>query len=80
MDTTVQKWGNSLALRIPQSVAKESHLQQGSVVNITLIAGKIVVKPRRQRHYTLAQLLKGVTARNRHTELDWGGPVGREVW
>ena len=80
MDTTVQKWGNSLALRIPRSVAKDSHLQQGSVVDIALIAGKIVVKPRRQRSYALAQLLRGVTKRNCHTAVDWGGRVGQEAW
>ena len=80
MDTTVQKWGNSLALRIPRSVAQDIHLHQGSVVGVTIIAGKIVVKPRRQRHYALAQLLRGVTKRNRHGEVDWGGPVGQETW
>ena len=80
MNTTVQKWGNSLALRIPRSVAKDSHLHQGSVVNIALIAGKIVVKPSRRPYYTLTQLLRGVTKRNRHAELDWGGRVGQEVW
>ena len=80
MNTTVQKWGNSLALRIPRLVAKDSHLHQGSVVDIALIGGKIVVKPTRQRHYALAQLLRGVTKRNRHAELDWGGRVGQEAW
>ena len=80
MDTTVQKWGNSLALRIPQSVAKGIRLHQGSVVDVVLIAGRIVVKPRRQRRYTLAQLLRGVTRRNRHAELDWGERAGQEAW
>ena len=80
MNTTVQKWGNSLALRIPLSVAQDVHLHQGSVVEIALIAGKIVVKPRRQRHYALAQLLRGVTKRNRHAAVDWGGRVGQEAW
>ena len=79
MNTTVQKWGNSLALRIPRSVAKDIHLQQGSVVNITLIAGKIVVKPSRQRHYALAQLLRGVTKHNLHAECDWEGRGERKA-
>jgi antitoxin MazE len=80
MNTTVQKWGNSLALRIPRSVAQDVHLHQGSVVDIALVAGKIVVKPRPRRHYALAQLLRGVTKRNRHAALDWGGRVGQEAW
>ena len=80
MSTTVQKWGNSLAVRIPRSVARDTRLHQGSIVDIILVAGKIVVKPRRQRRYALAQLLRGVTTRNRHTALDWGERVGREVF
>ena len=80
MDTTVQKWGNSLAVRIPRSLARDIHLHQGSVVDMALVAGKIVVKPRRQRHYALAQLLRGVTKRNRHAVRDWGGWVGQEAW
>ena len=80
MNTTVQKWGNSLALRIPRAVAKDIRLHPGSVVAITLVAGTIVVKPRRQRHYALTQLLRGVTKRNRHTDLDWGGRIGQEAW
>ena len=80
MNTTVQKWGNSLAVRIPLSVARDVRLHQGSVVDIALIAGKIVVKPRRRQPYTLAQLLREVTKRNRHAAVDWGGRVGQEVW
>lgn len=80
MNTMVQKWGNSLALRIPWSVAKDIRLHQGSVVDIALIAGKIVVKPTRRQQYTLAQLLRRVTKHNRHAELDFGGRVGQEAW
>lgn len=80
MNTTIQKWGNSLAVRIPRSVAKDSHLHQGSVVDIVLIGGKIVVKPQRQQSYTLKQLLRGVTSRNRHIEQDWGAQAGQEAW
>ena len=70
METTVQKRGNSLAMRIPRSVATDSHLHQGSVVDSALIAGKIVVQPRRQQPHALAQLLRGVTKRNRHAAVD----------
>lgn len=80
MSTVVQKWGNSLALRIPQPLARDSHLHQGSIVDVSLIEGSLVVKPRRQRRATLRQLLNRVTTRNRHTEVDWGGPAGQELW
>ena len=80
MQTTVQQWGNSLAVRIPGAVARDIRLSPGVVVDIVAVAGKIVVKPSRRRSYTLAQLLKGVTATNRHAEADWGKPIGREAW
>lgn len=80
MNAIVQKWGNSLALRIPSSLAKDVHLHQGSVVDVAVEEGKIVVKPEGERNYSLAQLLKGVTGDNLHSEHDWGGAVGKEVW
>jgi antitoxin MazE len=80
MNTTIQKWGNSLALRIPSSVAKEMQVREGSMVELTVEEGKIVVKAAKKRRLSLAQLLKGVTKENRPSEDDWGAPVGREIW
>ena len=80
MNSTVQKWGNSLALRIPRSLAKDIHLHQGSMVNVSVVEGKMVVNPKGRRKYSLSRLLKGVTKKNRHSEHDWGQAAGREVW
>ena len=80
MNTTIQKWGNSLALRIPSSVAREMEVREGSSVDLAVEDGRIVVKPARKSRMSLAQILKGVTKENRHSETDWGSPVGREVW
>lgn len=80
MTATVQKWGNSLALRIPSSIAKDIDLHQGSPVDLKLVEGQIVVRPKKRRTLTLAQLLKGVTAKNIHREYDWGRPMGKEIW
>lgn len=80
MDATVQKWGNSLALRIPRSVAKDVDLQQGSIVDLRVVEGRMVVKPKRRSRPSLARLLKGVTKRNRHAEQDWGKRRGKEIW
>jgi antitoxin MazE len=79
MNATVQKWGNSLALRIPSSIAKDISLRQGSAVDIAVEGGKIIVKPEKKKKLSLSQLLNGVTKDNRHTELDWGEPLGREA-
>lgn len=80
MNATVQKWGNSLALRIPSAVAKDLQVRQGSAVEVAVEDGKMIVKPAKKRKTSLAQLLQGVTKDNRHSEQDWGAPVGREAW
>ena len=78
MNATVQKWGNSLALRIPHSLAKDIHLHQGSAVEVDVVEGKMVVNPKGQPKYSLSQMLRRVTKRNSHSEYDWGSPVGLE--
>jgi len=79
MTTTVQKWGNSLALRIPSSLAKDIHLHQGSVVDVAVVEGKMVMKPKGERKVSLAQMLNGITKANRHSEQNWGGAMGQEA-
>ena len=79
MVTRVRKWGNSLALRIPQSFAVQAKVAAGTAVDLTVERGQLVVRPVRQR-YRLRDLLKAVHARNRHGEVQTGRPVGREVW
>jgi antitoxin MazE len=80
MKTRLQKWGNSLALRIPRPFAEESNLHEDSPVDITLRNGKIVVAPLRERELTLEQLAEQITPQNRHTEIETGEAVGHEVW
>lgn len=79
MVTRVQKWGNSLALRIPQSFAVQARVAAGTAVDIAVEKGQLVVRPVRQR-YRLRDLLKAVDARNLHAEVQTGRAVGREVW
>ena len=80
MKTQIQKWGNSLAVRIPKSFAHESKIQQGSTVEVSLDRGKIVVEPVFETEYKLKDLLDKVTRRNLHHEIETGSPVGKEVW
>jgi len=80
MRTQIQKWGNSLALRIPRSFATESKIAEGSVVNMSIVEGKLIIEPASEPTYTLDELLAGVTKQNIHAEIDTGSPVGKEVW
>ena len=69
--TRIQKWGNSLALRIPKSFALEAQLEQDALVDISLVDGKLVVTPVTDAAQTLEQLLAGITEDNLHGEVDW---------
>jgi antitoxin MazE len=80
MNATIRKWGNSLALRIPKAVARDTHLGSGSVVHLTVQEGKVIIQPVRKTKYTLDELLKGVSKKNIHPSVDTGPAVGREVW
>jgi antitoxin MazE len=80
MKAQIQKWGNSLALRIPRSFASESNIEQGSIVDLTVVEGRLIVEPVSRNKYTLEQLLEGVSKKNIHREVDTGDPVGKEIW
>ncbi|HBB30270.1 MAG TPA: AbrB/MazE/SpoVT family DNA-binding domain-containing protein [Cyanobacteria bacterium UBA8803] len=80
MVTTVAKWGNSLAIRIPQNLAKEIHLYEGAEISLDLVDGTIVIKPRSRKRYSLDKLLDGITPENLHSEIDSGISVGKELW
>jgi antitoxin MazE len=78
MQSQVQKWGNSLALRIPKSFAKEANIEQGTTVEISVEAGKIIITPARPK-YKLDDMLSGINKKNVHHEIDAGAPVGKEL-
>jgi antitoxin MazE len=80
MLTKVQKWGNSLALRIPKAFALDAQLENDSVVEISLVDGQIVIKPISLPTWTLEQLLSGINNDNLHHETDTGDAAGNEVW
>jgi antitoxin MazE len=79
-ETTVSKWGNSLAVRIPQAIAKGARLSEGDCLAMDLGRdGSIVLRTARRR-YELADLVSRITPKNRHRETDWGEAQGEESW
>jgi antitoxin MazE len=80
MQARIQKWGNSLALRIPKAFAVEAQLEEDALVEIALVEGQLVVKPVTAHEWTLDELLAGVTPHNIHREIEMGSPVGKELW
>ena len=80
MVTKIQKWGNSLGLRIPKSFATEANIKEGVEVNITVRENEIIVSRAQAPLYKLKNLLAQVKKKNIHEEIDTGESVGREVW
>jgi antitoxin MazE len=80
MQTNIQKWGNSLAVRIPKAFAEEIGLDRDTPVEITVQNGQIVIKRVEKPKYTLDELLAQITEDNIHPEVDMGKSVGKEVW
>ena len=79
-ESTISKWGNSLAVRIPLAIAKQASLSEGDCVKMALARdGAIVLRPAR-RKYDLSDLVARITPKNRHPETDWGWPEGEESW
>ena len=79
MTTQIAKWGNSLGLRLPKSVAQEARLDDGDRVEVSFKNGAIEIRPSRPA-YSLDRLVARITPRNRHGEDAWGGPAGHEAW
>ncbi len=80
MRSRIQKWGNSMALRIPKPFAREASLKPNAIVNISLEEGKIIISAAVKPKMKLGQLLAGVTPRNLHREVGTGNARGIEVW
>jgi len=79
MTVTLHRWGNSIGLRLPKPLLEQVGLGEGSKVDLKVEAGRLVIEPVR-RKLTMSELLEGITPDDRPELVDWGPPVGREVW
>lgn len=77
MQTVVQKWGNSLGLRIPSLWAKDNNVRSGSKIEVIVEKGKITILPQKK---SLDDMLAMVTPENIHSEVSIGNAVGKEEW
>ena len=78
--TTVSKWGNSLAIRIPQALARQARINEGDSLALALQRDGSIVLRSTRRQYELSELVSRITPGNRHRETGWGSPVGEESW
>jgi antitoxin MazE len=80
MIVTIEKWGDDLAIKIPESVVQKLGLHEGSIMDMTVENDVIKLSPEGQPEYDLNKLLKLITPENRHAKVDFGQPQGSEVW
>jgi len=80
MSITLHRWGNSVGLRVPKPMLEQLGLAEGSQVDIKVEGDRLVIERHRPRRLTLQEVLKGFTPDNQPGEVDWGPPVGKEVW
>jgi len=73
------QWGNSIGVRIPRNLAKRVGISADSKVEIEEADEGIIIKPVGKKEYSLKELVKGITSKNRHGEADFGRPVGKEL-
>lgn len=79
MSTTIQKWGNSLGIRIPQSIAKEYGFSHGSKVEVQKTGEGIIIRLA-EPIPTLKELMAQISPINQHEEVDFGKAEGEEIW
>jgi antitoxin MazE len=78
METKIQKWGNSLGIRIPMNIINGLSLKNGSTVDITESSDVIIIRPK--KNHDLNELLEKISDENIHSEIDFGNVEGNEIW
>ena len=79
MKTKIQKWGNSLGVRLPKSITEQKALREGAGVSVVLKDDRIVIDPV-EEELSLDSLLSMISSENTHAETDWAGARGNEIW
>ena len=82
MRTRVQKWGNSQGLRLSKELLSDVQISVGDAVEVTVRDGSLIITPvhRVRGGLDLRELVRHIPKDYKPEELEWGDPVGREVW
>lgn len=80
MRAQVKKWGNSASVRIPAAVMEAASLYVDQTIDIREENGRIVIEPIKKPKYDLDEMIAQITPENVHDPVDWGPPVGKEIW
>lgn len=80
MKARLRKWGNNAALQIPAAILESAHLGLDDLVDVREEKGCILIEPLQTKRYDLTDLIQRINSKNRHSSLDLGPPVGKELW
>ena len=82
MLTTIKKWGNSQGIRLPLDILREAEIDKEGAVNISAQGNCIVITKAepQKKHQNIMDLFEGYKGECEPTGIDWGEPVGKEVW
>ncbi|MBI1974887.1 MAG: AbrB/MazE/SpoVT family DNA-binding domain-containing protein [Parcubacteria group bacterium] len=80
MTTKIQKWGNSLAVRLPKNLARALSFRAGTPVSIKQEWWGVRIVPKKTPEPTLEELVAQITPENRYEKIDWGPRRGNEIW
>ena len=80
MKTQIAKWGNSMAVRIPKTVADAARLRPGDHLEMAVEGSGVVQLRKKKGKQSLKNLIRGISPKNVHTVIDWGIPEGKELW
>lgn len=81
MTTTIQKWGNSQGVRLPKYILEAIQWQDNEQISIKTENNKIVIeKAAPTKRKNIKELFADFQAPYTPTEIDWGEPVGKEIW
>lgn len=82
MQTTIVKWGNSQGIRLPKHLLDSVHLSNNDVVEVLTENGRIIIKKSESKrgYKTIQERFKDFDGVYECEEIDWGKPVGKEIW
>lgn len=79
MTTTIQKWGNSQGIRIPKFLLETVQWDENEQIELSTIGNKIIIEKATPRK-SIKELFNGYNEEYIPVEVDWGEPVGKEIW
>lgn len=80
MQTKLQKWGNSVGLRIPMPILKELNLKPNELVEIFSENNKIMIIKKTKEKISLKERIKNYEGQNLSKEFAWDSARGNEIW